>query len=67
MEHPFRSAAIGGFNKEDVLEFLETQAKQSARAQEELQGQLEECRSQAETLRQERDELNASWKRPGRT
>ena len=30
MDHPFRSAAVGGFNKQDVLTFLEAQAKQAA-------------------------------------
>ena len=41
MDHPFRSAALGGFNKQDVLSFLEEQAKQSAKAQQTLQGRLE--------------------------
>ena len=41
MDHPFRSAALGGFNKQDVLTFLEEQAKQTAQAQQQLQEQLE--------------------------
>ena len=58
MEHPFRSAAIGGFNKQDVLDFLEAQAKQTAQAQQELQGRLEESELQGESLRRELDEAN---------
>ena len=58
MEHPFRSAAIGGFNKQDVLDFLEAQAKQTAQAQQELQGRLEESERQGESLRRELDEAN---------
>ena len=50
MEHPFRTAAIGGFNRQDVLDFLEEQAKQAARLHQEMQGQLEESQRQAERL-----------------
>lgn len=57
MEHPFRSAAIGGFNKQDVLDFLEAQAKQSAQTQQELQSHLEEAERRGEALSRERDEL----------
>ena len=45
MDHPFRSAAVGGFNRQDVLSFLETQSKQTAQVQQELQTQLEEAQS----------------------
>ena len=57
MEHPFRSAAIGGFNKQDVLDFLEEQAKQSAQAQQALQDQLAESERQEGALRRESGEL----------
>ena len=57
MEHPFRSAAIGGFNKQDVLDFLEAQAKQAAQAQQELQSRLEESEHRGEELSRERDGL----------
>ena len=56
MDHPFRSAALGGFNKQDVLSFLEEQAKQSAQAQQSLQQQLEELNRQNEALRREKEE-----------
>ena len=57
MDHPFRSAALGGFNKQDVLSFLEEQAKQSAQAQQSLQQQLEELNRQNEALRREKEDL----------
>lgn len=57
MDHPFRSAPLGGFNKQDVLAFLEEQSKQAAQAQQQLQEQLEGSNRQAETLRQEGEEL----------
>ena len=57
MDHPFRSAPLGGFNKQDVLAFLAEQSKQAAQAQQQLQEQLEGANRQAETLRQEGEEL----------
>ena len=57
MDHPFRSAAVGGFNKQDVLTFLEEQSRQSSQAQQELSGRLEEAERECEDLRQERDSL----------
>ena len=58
MDHPFRSAALGGFNKQDVLSFLEEQAKQSSQAQQELSGRLEEAQNREEELRREREGLS---------
>ncbi len=57
MDHPFRSAALGGFNKQDVLTFLEEQSKQSAQAQQELQKRLEEAEGQRDTFRKEGEDL----------
>ena len=57
MDHPFRSAAIGGFNKQDVLSFLEEQAAQANQAQQKLEKELEGVRQELEVLRQERDAL----------
>lgn len=59
MDHPFRSAAVGGFNKQDVLTFLEAQAKQAAQTQQDFQTRLEEAEQQRDALRQERDSLSA--------
>lgn len=41
MDHPFRSAMFGGFNRQDVLTYLETTAQEAARQQEELQQKLD--------------------------
>ena len=59
MDHPFRSAAVGGFNRQDVLSFLEAQSKQAAQAQQELQDQLEEVSGQRDALSREREDLRA--------
>ena len=44
MDHPFRTAVFGGFQREDVLNYLAEQAKQNQRQREELERQLEEHR-----------------------
>lgn len=73
MDHPFRSAAFGGFNRQDVLDFLENSSKQANQRQEELQKELEELerqerdreaemarlREQADRLERESGELRA--------
>ena len=46
MDHPFRSAMFGGFNRQDVLEYLENSAQQAARQQQELQAQLDQARQE---------------------
>ena len=43
MDHPFRSAAFGGFNRQDVLDYLEKTAAENAQKQQELQRRLEEA------------------------
>ncbi len=57
MDHPFRTAAFGGFNRQDVLTYLEEQAAQASRQREELEGQLSEANTQRDTLRREGEEL----------
>lgn len=49
MDHEFRSVAFGGFCKQDVLDFLETTAKQNAQQRESLEKQLEEEKKRADT------------------
>lgn len=51
MDHPFRNAAFNGFNRQDVLTYLENTSKEAAQRQEELQKQLDEA--QAAAARQE--------------
>ena len=59
MDHPFRSAAVGGFNKQDVLSFLEEQSQKAAQAQQELNSRLEEVHARYEALCQEREAISA--------
>ena len=61
MDHPFRSAAVGGFNKQDVLTYLEEQAKQATQVQQELQSRLEEADRQAESSRREKFCRRIPW------
>ena len=77
MDHPFRGSAFGGFNRQDVLNYLETTTKEAAARQQELEQQLEEAnqaasrqqsaleesRSQAEHLTYENGELKAHMER----
>ena len=58
MDHPFRSAALGGFNKQDVLSFLEEQAAQAAAAQQNLRTQMEAVQKELADLERERDALS---------
>ncbi len=71
MDHPFRSAMFGGFNRQDVLTYLENASKEAAQRQQELEQQLDEARNtmarqdadlaeqqgQLDRLRQEGEEL----------
>ncbi len=50
MDHPFRSAAFGGFNRQDVLDFLEKMSAENAQRQQELQQKLEESEEERRKL-----------------
>lgn len=77
MDHPFRSATFGGFNRQDVLTYLSSTAQEAAQRQQELQQQLEEAgdavakrgaalvdlQRQVDTLQDERKELCAQLDR----
>ena len=54
MDHPFRSAALGGFNRQDVLDYLEKTSAENAQRQQELQQNLEAL----SILHRERDSLS---------
>jgi len=45
MDHPFRSAAFGGFNRQDVLTYLESVTREGQQQREALQQELEETRT----------------------
>jgi len=57
MDHPFRSATFGGFNRQDVLTYLESTAKENNQKQETLQQQLEQLQAEHEAALQELEEL----------
>ena len=57
MDHPFRTAAFGGFNRQDVLTYLEEQSAQTTRQREELEGQLNEANTQRDALQREGEQL----------
>ena len=57
MDHPFRNAAFGGFNRQDVMTYLEEQAKQNQQQREELERQRDEANGQCESLRQAQEDL----------
>ena len=77
MDHPFRNAMFGGFNRQDVLTYLENAAQEAARQQQEFQRQLEqaqelsqrqesalaELQEQAGLLTQENGDLKARLER----
>ncbi|NCB63007.1 MAG: hypothetical protein EOM52_05245 [Clostridia bacterium] len=48
MEQSFRTAAIGGFNRQDVLNYIEASAKSSAEKVESLKKEVEELRRTVE-------------------
>ena len=37
MDHQFRNAVFGGFNRQDVLDYLETLARENAQKRQELE------------------------------
>lgn len=49
MDHPFRNAAFGGFNRQDVLTYLEHTAKENEEAQQLLHKRLEEAQQLVST------------------
>jgi len=61
MDHPFRSAAIGGFNRQDVLTYLENITKESAQQKQAVQDELEQAQAQAARLDGELSELRARF------
>ena len=50
MDHPFRSAALGGFNRQDVLDYLEKTSAENAQRQQELQQNLETAEEERRQL-----------------
>lgn len=63
MDHPFRSAAFGGFNRQDVLTYLENLSREEQQQREALQQELEQARETASRQEGELNELHARLKR----
>ena len=57
MDHPFRTAAFGGFHRQDVLTYLEEHTRQAAQQREDLEGRLSQAAQREEELRREAEEL----------
>lgn len=60
MDHPFRTAAVGGFNRQDVLTYLEAAAKKTEEEQRRSQMQLDHANQAADRAE---EELRESRKR----
>lgn len=61
MNYPFRSAAFGGFNRQDVLDYLEDSARDSAEKQAALTRQLEDARTTLSGLKEELSQLRTRF------
>ena len=55
----FKSVAFGGFDKQDVIRYIEQTARDTAALQERLQGENQELRAEAEALKNRVRELEA--------
>ena len=53
MDNKFRSTAFGGFNRQDVMDYLERSVKEHNQALEKVNAQLTEARSEADQLREQ--------------
>lgn len=51
MDNQFRSAAFGGFNRQDVMNYLERSAKEHQQQMDELHSRLEQAQQETEQLR----------------
>ena len=58
MDHQFRNAAIGGFNKQDVLDYLELISKANQEQTQSLQEQLTQAQEQCLQLETQRSQSN---------
>ena len=55
--YAFKSVAFGGFDKQDVIHYIEQTAKEAAAAQERLQKEKEDLQTEADSLRTQVREL----------
>ena len=59
MDHPFRTAVFGGFQREDVLNYLAEQARQSQQQREELERRLDEQKQETESAVRQAEVLSS--------
>ena len=57
MDNRFRSAAFGGFNRQDVMDYLERSVKEHNQALEQANTRLTEARNEVNELRRQLDQL----------
>lgn len=57
MDNRFRSAAFGGFNRQDVMDYLERSVKEQNQALEQANAQRIEARNEADQLREQMAQL----------
>ena len=57
MDNRFRSAAFGGFNRQDVMDYLERTIKEHNQALEQVNAQLTQARNEANQLREQAAQL----------
>ena len=55
----FKSVAFGGFAKQDVIDYIEKMARESAAAQDGLRRENEELKAEAEALKNQLDGLRS--------
>ena len=53
MDHQFRNAALGGFHKQDVLDYLELTAREHKEQTDALQAQLEQLQARCASLEEQ--------------
>ena len=68
MDHQFRNAVFGGFNRQDVLDYLETLARENAQKRQELEqsigraeGERDELCAQKQALEEQLDQKTERW------
>jgi len=62
MDNQFRGAAFGGFNRQDVMEYLERTAKEHAEGMAQLRAQLEQAQQECGELRAQLEQAQEQTK-----
>lgn len=62
MDHQFRNAAFGGFNKQDVLDYLELTSREHREQLQQLQAELDQTQQRCSDLLRQQDQHDAQVK-----